>query len=897
MRGIPVALLHAVTFKSLNIPKRTAPLFSALSPTHSLFTPSTALQKSTIPKPTKNHNKVTSFSSSSSSSSSCAMEDDGEWVLVRSPAEKDLWTPSLVEEEESSRPLKVAFSGPAKHWTDAIPIGNGRLGAMVWGGVASETLQLNEDTLWTGNPGNYTNPKAPEVLTEVRKLVDDGKYVEATEAAVELSGEASAVYQPLGDINLEFGDSHLKYDEETYSRELDLDTATARIQYSVGDVEYTREHFSSYPNQVIVTKISASKPGSLSFTVSLDSKLQHNSNVNGNNQIILQGSCPGNPNGILFSAVLDLQISDGSGAIHVLDDNKLRVEDSDWAVLLLVASSSFDGPFTKPSDSKRDPTSESLTALNSIRNFSYSDLYAHHLDNYQNLFHRVSLQLSKSSKNNLGDKTLEAKKRMTNLNIKGSDDAFISTADRVKSFKTDEDPSFVELLFQYGRYLLISCSRVGTQVANLQGIWSKDLYPPWDGAQHLNINLQMNYWPSLPCNLRECQEPLFDYTSSLSINGSKTAKVNYEASGWVVHQVSDIWAKTSPDRGQAVWALWPMGGAWICTHPWEHFTYTMDKDFLKNKAYPLLEGCTSFLLDWLIEGRGGYLETNPSTSPEHMFIAPDGKQASVSYSSTMDISIIQEVFSAILSAAEILGKTQDALVGKVREAQSRLPPTKIAKDGSIMEWAQDFEDPDVHHRHVSHLFGLYPGHTITVEKTPDLSKAVDYTLVKRGEEGPGWSTTWKTALWARLHNSQHAYRMVKHLIDLVDPDHESDFEGGLYSNLFTAHPPFQIDANFGFSAAVAEMLVQSTVKDLYFLPALPRDKWANGCVKGLKARGGVTVNICWKEGDLHEAGLWSKDHNTTKILHYSGTTVIANISSGRIYTFNRQLKCLRTTYL
>ncbi|KAM1233597.1 hypothetical protein ACFX2J_003282 [Malus domestica] len=898
MRGIPVALLHAVTFKSLNIPKRTAPLFSALSPTHSLFTPSTALQKSTIPKPTKNHNKVTSFSSSSSSSSSsCAMEDDGEWVLVRSPAEKDLWTPSLVEEEESSRPLKVAFSGPAKHWTDAIPIGNGRLGAMVWGGVASETLQLNEDTLWTGNPGNYTNPKAPEVLTEVRKLVDDGKYVEATEAAVELSGEASAVYQPLGDINLEFGDSHLKYDEETYSRELDLDTATARIQYSVGDVEYTREHFSSYPNQVIVTKISASKPGSLSFTVSLDSKLQHNSNVNGNKQIILQGSCPGNPNGILFSAVLDLQISDGSGAIHVLDDNKLRVEDSDWAVLLLVASSSFHGPFTKPSDSKRDPTSESLTALNSIRNFSYSDLYAHHLDNYQNLFHRVSLQLSKSSKNNLGDKTLEAKKRMTNLNIKGSDDAFISTADRVKSFKTDEDPSFVELLFQYGRYLLISCSRVGTQVANLQGIWSKDLYPPWDGAQHLNINLQMNYWPSLPCNLRECQEPLFDYTSSLSINGSKTAKVNYEASGWVVHQVSDIWAKTSPDRGQAVWALWPMGGAWICTHLWEHFTYTMDKDFLKNKAYPLLEGCTSFLLDWLIEGRGGYLETNPSTSPEHMFIAPDGKQASVSYSSTMDISIIKEVFSAILSAAEILGKTQDALVGKVREAQSRLPPTKIAKDGSIMEWAQDFEDPDVHHRHVSHLFGLYPGHTITVEKTPDLSKAVDYTLVKRGEEGPGWSTTWKTALWARLHNSQHAYRMVKHLIDLVDPDHESDFEGGLYSNLFTAHPPFQIDANFGFSAAVAEMLVQSTVKDLYFLPALPRDKWANGCVKGLKARGGVTVNICWKEGDLHEAGLWSKDHNTTKILHYSGTTVIANISSGRIYTFNRQLKCLRTTYL
>nr|XP_004292088.2 PREDICTED: alpha-L-fucosidase 2 [Fragaria vesca subsp. vesca] len=837
----------------------------------------------------------------------CAMED-GDWVLVRQPAEKDLWTPSLVKEEERSEPLKVTFGGPAKFWTDAIPIGNGRLGAMVWGGVASETLQLNEDTLWTGTPGNYTNTNAPQALTEVRQLVDDGKYAEATEAAVKLTGDPSDVYQLLGNINLEFDDLHLKYAEETYSRELDLDTATARIKYSVGEVKYTREHFASNPDQVIVTKISASKSGSLSFTVSLDSKLHHGSHVNGQNQIILEGSCPGkriapkandNPKGIQFTAVLDLQISGDKGVIHSLDDKKIRVEEADWAILLLVASSSFEDPFTKPSDSKRNPTSESLAALTSIKRISYSDLYARHLDDYQNLFHRVSLQLSKSSKSIFGNKTMEMKKcnNITSLNCKGNDNALGSTADRVKTFKIDEDPSFVELLFQYGRYLLISCSRPGTQPANLQGIWNYKIEPAWDGAPHTNINLQMNYWPSLPCNLRECQEPLFDYTSLLSINGSKTAKVNYEASGWVVHQVTDIWAKTSPDRGQAVWALWPMGGAWICTHLWEHYTYTMDKDFLKNKAYPLLEGCASFLLDWLIEGRGGYLETNPSTSPEHMFIAPDGKQASVSYSSTMDISIIKEVFSAVLSAAEVLGKTQNTFVENVRNAQSRLPPTKIARDGSIMEWAQDFEDPEVHHRHVSHLFGLFPGHTITLGKNPNLCKAVDYTLYKRGEEGPGWSTTWKIALWARLHNSEHAYRMVKHLIDLVDPEHESDFEGGLYSNLFTAHPPFQIDANFGFSAAVAEMLVQSTVKDLYLLPALPRDKWANGCVKGLKARGGVTVNICWNEGDLHEVGLWSKDNTTVQKLHYRGSTVTANISSGRIYTFNKQLKCVRTASL
>ncbi|TXG64186.1 hypothetical protein EZV62_011180 [Acer yangbiense] len=837
--------------------------------------------------------------------------EDGDWVLVRRVAEKDLWNPTVVDGNESSKPLKVTFGGPSKHWTDAIPIGNGRLGAMVWGGVASESLNLNEDTLWTGIPGNYTDPKAPEALSVVRKLVDSGKYVEATEESVKLTGNSSDVYQLLGDIKLEFDDSHLKYAEKTYRRVLDLDTATVKVSYSVGDVEFTREHFASNPDQVIVTKISGSKPGSLSFTVSLDSKLHHHSQVNGINQILMQGSCPGhrirpkftendNPKGIQFSTVLDLQISDSGGTIHALDNKMLKVEGCDWAVLLLVASTSFDGPFTKPSDSKKDPTSESLSTLKSIKKLSYSDLYARHLDDYQNLFHRVSLQLSKSSKSMYRDGHVERGHNASpvfDTHLKGSEDDTVSTAERVKSFKTDEDPALVELLFQFGRYLLISCSRPGTQAANLQGIWNKDIEPPWDCAPHLNINLQMNYWPSLPCNLQECQEPLFDYTSSLSVNGTKTAKVNYEASGWVVHQITDLWAKTSPDLGQAVWAIWPMGGAWLCTHLWEHYTYTMDKDFLRNRAYPLLEGCASFLLDWLIEGPGGYLETNPSTSPEHMFIAPDGKPASVSYSSTMDMSIIKEIFSEIVSAAEVLGKNEDALIERVRKAQPRLLPIKIARDGSIMEWALNFQDPEVHHRHISQLFGLYPGHTITVEKTPDLCKAADNTLYKRGEDGPGWSTTWKTACWARLRNSEHAYRMVKHLFDLVDPDHEGNFEGGLYSNLFTAHPPFQIDANFGFSAAVAEMLVQSTIKDLYLLPALPRDKWASGCVKGLKARGGVTVNICWKEGDLHEVGLWSKEQNSLKRLHYKGTTVMANIYNGKVYTFNNKLKCIRTCSL
>ncbi|KAL2940640.1 Alpha-L-fucosidase 2 [Bienertia sinuspersici] len=789
----------------------------------------------------------------------------------------ELWKPNsrrLMIEDEKNRPLKIIFKGAARNWTDALPIGNGRLGAMIHGGILSETINLNEDTLWTGIPKNYTNPKAPEALAIVRKLVDNGNYSEAT-----------AVYQLLGDLKLDFHEHNSSSIEQTYHRELDLDTATVTVNYSVGDIKFTREHFASNPDQVIVTKISSSKKGSLSFTVYLDSKLHHHSYTD-KNQIIMEGSCRGkripprtdevddSPKGIQFSMVLNLQIGGESGVIHNIEDQKFRVQNADFAVIRLVASSSFDGSFTKPSDSKKVPTSEALNLMNSISNLSYTALYTRHLDDYQKLFHRVSLQLSKSSKN--VDK----------------DNKTASTADRIRSFKTDEDPSLVELLFQYGRYLLISSSRPGTQPANLQGVWNKDVEPPWDGSPHLNINLQMNYWPSLPCNLHELQEPLFDFMSSLAINGKKTANVNYEASGWVVHQVSDIWAKTSPDRGQAVWALWPMGGAWLATHLWEHYTYTMDKTFLKNQAYPLLEGAASFLLDWWIEGKDGYLESNPSTSPEHIFTAPNGKPASVSYSATMDVAITKEVFSSVIAAAEELGITGNDLISKVLKAQAKLPPYRIARDGTLMEWAQDFVDPDPHHRHVSHLFGIYPGHTITPEENPDLCKAANNSLYKRREDGPGWSTVWKAALWASLQNSERAYRMVAHIFNLVDPDREGSFEGGLYSNLFSAHPPFQIDANFGFSAAVSEMLVQSTLKDLHLLPALPRDKWANGCVKGLKARGGLTVNICWNEGELREVGLWSNDPYSVKRVHYKGTTITTQVSSGKMYTFDRQLKCV-----
>ncbi|KAL7600627.1 hypothetical protein Lser_V15G24579 [Lactuca serriola] len=634
-------------------------------------------------------------------------------------------------------------------------------------------------------------------------------------------------YQLVGDINLEFDNTAAAYDATTYQRELDLNTATVKVGYSIGEVEFTREYFASFPDQLIVSKFSANKSGSLSFTVSLNSQLPHRSSVNAQNQIVMErAENDDNSESIKFSAILDLRISDGIGTITVTEDNKIKVVGCDWGVILLAASSSFESPFAKPSDSTKNPTSEALNTLNSVKDFSYEQLYTRHLDDYQKLFHRVSIDLSKTDSEDVTEN-------------------MVATSERVKSFKTDEDPSLIELLFQYGRYLLISCSRPGTQPANLQGIWNDKVTPPWDGAPHLNINLQMNYWPSLSCNLHECQEPLFDYIESLSVNGTKTATTT--------RQMGRLHTRY---RIYAVWALWPMGGAWLCTHLWEHYTYTM-KDFLATKAYPLLEGCVSFLLDWLIEGKEEILQTNPSTSPEHMFTTPDRKPAGVSHSTTMDVSIIQEVFSAIVFAAKVLGKGEDDLIKKVVEAQGRLEPTKIGKDGSIMECTEDFEDPDVHHRHISHLFGLFPGHTITVEKTPDLCTAADV-----------------------IHNKR----------------------GGLYSNLFTAYPPFQIDGNFGFSAAIAEMVIQSTVNDIYLLPALPKDKWGSGSVKGLKARGNVTVSVSWNDGGLNGFKLWSPNDNNlkamesesvTRTIHYNEMSVMAKMLKGKVYTFDKELQFIK----
>ncbi|KAG2582856.1 hypothetical protein PVAP13_6KG161900 [Panicum virgatum] len=791
----------------------------------------------------------------------CSGSDDGEWVWVRLPtlaeaveaaATEQQKSPSAAEMEEEERPLKVVFASPAEYFTDAAPIGNGSLGGMVWGGVATEKLQLNHDTLWTGAPGNYTDPEAPAALAVVRELVNQGRFADATEAATHLFGGQSEVSLQYGFVLFRFSSYNifLQAAYDSYKRELDLHTATVLVTYNIGEM---REHFCSNPHQVIVTKISANIPG----------------------QLVMEGICPsqrpslrkGNSTDvseIKFAAVLGLQIGGNTAKATVVNGQQLRLDNADWVVLVVAASSSFNGPFVNPADSELDPTSIALNTLNLTRNLTYDQLKA------LPIWMIISTSFTVLPYSSHED-------RRTHIVFGGE---IRTSADRVKSFSIDEDPSLVELLFQYGRYLLISCSRPGTQVSNLQGIWNQDVAPAWDAAPHLNINLRMNYWPALPCNLSECQEPLFDFLASLAVNGSKTAKVNYQSSGWVTHHVTDICEHSSAFLKNPKHAVWPMGGAWLCTHLWEHYQFSLDKDLLENKAYPLLEGCATFLVDWLIEGQGGYLETNPSTSPEHAFLTPDGQPASVSYSTTMDISIIREVFSAVLLSAEVLGKSDTDLVKNINKALPRLPPVQIARDRTIMEWALDFQDPEVHHRHLSHLFGLYPGHTITLEKNADVCEAAANSLYKRGEDGPGWSTTWKMALWARLFNSENAYRMVLKLITIVPLGEKVDFEGGLYNNLWTAHLIMGLDR---FTAAIAEMLLQSTQNDLYMLPALPRDKWPGGCVKGFRARGDVTVNICWDEGELQEALLWSNHGNSVTRLHYGELVTTIAVSSSTVY--------------